>query len=92
MGRLDGLVPNTPRPGALNGVNGSTVKRKSNFETPASKATKNNEMSSPGGVLTPKGEVNGGPYVLPSHLRLYTYLTRYQSIRLLRPRKRWRHI
>ena len=63
MYRLDGLVPNTPRSGALNGVNGSTVKRKSHFETPASKAHKNHEMSSPGAVLTPKAETNGGPYV-----------------------------
>ncbi|KAF2652236.1 DNA polymerase alpha 70 kDa subunit [Lophiostoma macrostomum CBS 122681] len=60
FGMLDGLVPNTPRPGALNGVNGSTVKRKSNFETPASKAHKKHEMSSPAGVLTPKAETNGG--------------------------------
>ncbi|KAF2797537.1 DNA polymeras-like protein alpha/primase associated subunit [Melanomma pulvis-pyrius CBS 109.77] len=56
---LDGLVPNTPRPGALNGVNGSTVKRKSNFQTPAGKASKNHEMSSPGGVFTPKTDING---------------------------------
>ncbi|KAF2112890.1 DNA polymeras-like protein alpha/primase associated subunit [Lophiotrema nucula] len=58
---LDGLVPNTPRASAPNGVNGSTVKRKSNFDTPASKANKSHEMSSPGGGLTPKGDVNGGP-------------------------------
>ncbi|KAF2736057.1 DNA polymerase alpha, subunit B [Polyplosphaeria fusca] len=55
---LDGLVPNTPHPSARNGVNGSTVKRKSNFETPASKAKKNNEMSSPAGAITQK---DGGP-------------------------------
>lgn len=68
--RLEGLVQNTPRPGAMKGVNGSTVKRKSNFETPASKASKNHEMSSPGGVLTPTGEINGGPYaslLIPHH-------------------------
>jgi DNA polymerase alpha subunit B len=64
--RLDGLVPNTPRPGARNGVNGSTVKRKSNFETPGSKASKSHEMSSPGGMNTPKGELNGGAYVTHS--------------------------
>ncbi|KAF2873562.1 DNA polymerase alpha 70 kDa subunit [Massariosphaeria phaeospora] len=58
---LDGLVPNTPRTGALSGVNGSTVKRKSNFGTPTSKASKSHEMSSPGGIFTPKGETNGGP-------------------------------
>lgn len=51
--RLDSLVPATPRPGALHGINGSTVKRKSHFETPLSKAHKNNEMSSPGPTLTP---------------------------------------
>jgi DNA polymerase alpha subunit B len=61
--RLDGLVPNTPRPRPANGVNGSTVKRKSNFETPASKATKNHEMNSPGGLLTPGVQTNGGTYV-----------------------------
>ncbi|KAF2260144.1 DNA polymeras-like protein alpha/primase associated subunit [Lojkania enalia] len=61
FGMLDGLVPNTPRPGALGGANGSTIKRKSNFETPVSKASKSHEMSSPGGILTPKGEANGGP-------------------------------
>lgn len=80
--RLDGLVPNTPRPGALagvGGVNGSTVKRKSNFETPASKASKSHEMSSPGGILTLKGEANGGPCVISSliillHLTLSQYL------------------
>ncbi|KAJ4362477.1 DNA-directed DNA polymerase alpha subunit pol12 [Neocucurbitaria cava] len=58
---LEGFVPNTPRPNALNGVNGSTVKRKSNFQTPGSKASKPHEMSSPGGVLTPKGETPGAP-------------------------------
>lgn len=45
--RLDSLVPNTPRPGALASSNGSTVKRKSNFDTPVSKALKNHEKSSP---------------------------------------------
>ncbi|OCK80718.1 DNA polymerase alpha/primase associated subunit [Lepidopterella palustris CBS 459.81] len=50
---LDGLVPNTPRPGALKGVDGSTTKRKSNFETPAAKVSKNHAMSSPNGVQTP---------------------------------------
>ncbi|KAH7113787.1 DNA polymerase alpha 70 kDa subunit [Dendryphion nanum] len=58
---LDGLVPNTPRPGARNGVNGSTIKRKSNFETPGTKANKGHEMSSPGGINTPRGDSNGGP-------------------------------
>ncbi|KAF2190012.1 DNA polymerase alpha 70 kDa subunit [Zopfia rhizophila CBS 207.26] len=61
FGMLDSLVPNTPRPGALNGSHSSTVKRKSNFETPGGKVSKANEMSSPGSSLTPKGEVNGGP-------------------------------
>ncbi|ORY19544.1 DNA polymerase alpha 70 kDa subunit [Clohesyomyces aquaticus] len=60
FGMLDGLVPNTPRLAARNGVNGSTVKRKSNFETPGNKASKSHEMSSPGGMVTPKGEANGG--------------------------------
>ncbi|KAF2705926.1 DNA polymeras-like protein alpha/primase associated subunit [Pleomassaria siparia CBS 279.74] len=57
FGMLDGLVPNTPRPDALNGLNGSTVKRKGNFQTPSGKANKSHEMSSPGGMLTPKGEI-----------------------------------
>ncbi|KAF2468910.1 DNA polymerase alpha 70 kDa subunit [Lindgomyces ingoldianus] len=61
FGMLDGLVPYTPRPGARNGVNGSTTKRRSNFETPASKANKSHETSSPGNALTPKGEINGRP-------------------------------
>jgi DNA polymerase alpha subunit B len=60
--RLDGLVPGTPHRGPLNGVNGSTVKRKSNFESPAAKANKNHEMSSPGGMLTPKGNASNGTF------------------------------
>jgi DNA polymerase alpha subunit B len=44
------LIPNTPRTGGV----GSTTKRKStNFETPASKATKSHPASSPGGTQTP---------------------------------------
>ncbi|KAF1957910.1 DNA polymerase alpha 70 kDa subunit [Byssothecium circinans] len=54
---LDGMIQ-TPRAG---GLNSSAVKRRSNFDTPASKAHKNHEMSSPGGVLTPKADANGGP-------------------------------
>jgi len=50
FGMLDGLVSNTPRRGA---VNGSAAKRKSNFETPAAKASKNHAASSPNGVSTP---------------------------------------
>ncbi|KAF2838051.1 DNA polymerase alpha/primase associated subunit [Patellaria atrata CBS 101060] len=42
-GMLGGLVSNTPRPSA----NGSTIKRKSNFETPAPKASKNRSGTSP---------------------------------------------
>ncbi|KAF1921414.1 DNA polymerase alpha subunit B N-terminal-domain-containing protein [Ampelomyces quisqualis] len=57
---LEGLVPNTPRPSGMNGVNGSTVKRKSDFRTPASKASKAHDMSSPGGIMTPKGETTSG--------------------------------
>ncbi|KAH8722411.1 DNA polymerase alpha subunit B N-terminal-domain-containing protein [Phaeosphaeriaceae sp. PMI808] len=57
---LEGLVPNTPRPGGLNGINGSTVKRKSDFRTPAGKASKSHEMSSPGAVGMPKGETASG--------------------------------
>ncbi|KAF1837772.1 DNA polymerase alpha 70 kDa subunit [Decorospora gaudefroyi] len=53
---LEGLVPNTPRPSALNGAHGSTVKRKSTFQTPGSKANKAHVMSSPGGLTTPKTE------------------------------------
>ncbi|USP81953.1 dna polymerase alpha primase associated subunit [Curvularia clavata] len=58
---LEGLVPNTPRQGASSGVNGSTVKRKANFQTPGGKANKAHEMSSPGGFMTPKAEAAGGP-------------------------------
>ncbi|KAF1994335.1 DNA polymerase alpha, subunit B [Amniculicola lignicola CBS 123094] len=60
LGMLDGLVPNTPRPGTIKTENGSTVKRKANFATPASKAHKNHEMSSPGGVITPRADTQGG--------------------------------
>ncbi|KAI9687883.1 MAG: DNA-directed DNA polymerase alpha subunit pol12 [Bathelium mastoideum] len=44
FGMLDGLVPNTPRAGA---VNGTATKRKSNFETPAVKSSKQHANSSP---------------------------------------------
>lgn len=54
------MVPNTPRPSGLNGVNGSTVKRKGDFRTPVGKASKAHEMSSPGGTMTPKGEAGSG--------------------------------
>jgi DNA polymerase alpha subunit B len=60
------MVPNTPARGTPNGANGSIVKRKSKFDTPASKAHKNHEMSSPGGVLTPRGDTNSGPCVISS--------------------------
>ncbi|KAF2233357.1 DNA polymerase alpha/primase associated subunit [Viridothelium virens] len=50
FGMLDGLVPSTPRPGA---VNGSAIKRKSNFETPAVKSNKQHANSSPSGFETP---------------------------------------
>lgn len=53
------MVPNTPRSGAMNGTQGSTVKRKSHFDTPSGKANKSHDMSSPGGVLTPKGDSKG---------------------------------
>jgi DNA polymerase alpha subunit B len=56
---LEGLVPNTPRPAAA-----STIKRKGNFQTPGTKASKSHEMSSPGGMFTPQGETNGGAYVM----------------------------
>ncbi|KAF2453676.1 DNA polymerase alpha subunit B N-terminal-domain-containing protein [Lineolata rhizophorae] len=52
-GMLDGIVPNTPRPAALSAVNGNATKRKSNFETPAAKATKNYLGSSPADSKTP---------------------------------------
>ncbi|KAF2646091.1 DNA polymerase alpha, subunit B [Massarina eburnea CBS 473.64] len=52
---LDGMIQ-TPR----GGLNTSAAKRRSNFDTPASKVHKNHEMSSPGGMLTPKAEANGG--------------------------------
>jgi len=60
--RLEGLVPNTPRQGPASGPNGSTVKRKANFQTPGSKANKAHEMSSPGGIMAPAAETSGGPY------------------------------
>ncbi|OCL07369.1 DNA polymeras-like protein alpha/primase associated subunit [Glonium stellatum] len=56
---LDGLVPNTPRTSILNGVNDSSTKRRSHFDTAAAKSSKNYPMSSPGGFQTPfsNGEV-----------------------------------
>lgn len=51
---LDGMI-STPRAGGL----GSAAKRRSNFDTPASKAHKNSEMSSPAGGMTPRGEATG---------------------------------
>jgi DNA polymerase alpha subunit B len=68
---LEGLVPNTPQPSALNGVNGSTVKRKANFQTPGSKANKAHEMSSPGGIMTPKAETPSGAYVFRIQLKTH---------------------
>ncbi|KAF1973894.1 DNA polymerase alpha 70 kDa subunit [Bimuria novae-zelandiae CBS 107.79] len=53
---LDGMIA-TPRAGAL----GSAAKRRSNFDTPASKAHKNHEMSSPAGGVTPRADTNGAP-------------------------------
>jgi len=47
------MVPSTPRTSILNGVNGSSTKRRSDFETPAAKASKNHAMSSPSGFQTP---------------------------------------
>jgi DNA polymerase alpha subunit B len=38
------------------------VKRKSNFDTPSGKANKSHEMSSPGGMLTPKGDGTKGAF------------------------------
>jgi DNA polymerase alpha subunit B len=58
---LEGLVPNTPRPSGMSGINGSTVKRKAEFRTPGAKANKAHEMSSPGGIIAPKLEASSGP-------------------------------
>ncbi|KAK3071616.1 hypothetical protein LTS18_014823, partial [Coniosporium uncinatum] len=43
FGMLDGLVPNTPKTGSKIG----SVKRKADFQTPASKASKAHQASSP---------------------------------------------
>ncbi|KAF2197600.1 DNA polymerase alpha, subunit B [Delitschia confertaspora ATCC 74209] len=48
FGMLDSLVPGTPRARLPNATNGSATKRKSNFDTPVSKASKLHERSSPG--------------------------------------------
>lgn len=63
ISRLDGMIQ-TPRAGGASGVNGSAAKRRSNFDTPASKANKSHEMSSPGGFMPSKSEVKEGKYVL----------------------------
>ncbi|KAK8154502.1 LOW QUALITY PROTEIN: DNA polymerase subunit alpha B [Phyllosticta citrichinensis] len=57
FGMLDGLVPNTPG-GARSNLNGNS-KRKSTYETPASKAAKTHAASSP---LTPSAKLqNSAP-------------------------------
>lgn len=71
--RLEGLVPNTPRHTGVNGVNGSTVKRKSEFQTPASKAGKAHPMSSPGGMKTPGMESSTTSYVSMAHYSLASF-------------------
>ncbi|KAH7049392.1 DNA polymerase alpha subunit B N-terminal-domain-containing protein [Macrophomina phaseolina] len=50
FGVLDGLVPSTPHGSSRTQFNSSAAKRKSTFDSPAAKATKNNIQSSP---LTP---------------------------------------
>ncbi|KAH0564875.1 hypothetical protein GP486_001732 [Trichoglossum hirsutum] len=54
FGILDGLVPNTPRPGVKSGLGGSTGKRKPAFETPAT------SKSSPAGFRTPNPSGENG--------------------------------
>lgn len=88
--RLEGLVPGTPRQSAPNGVNGSTVKRKANFNTPGGKATKAHETSTPGGAMTPKAETPGGPYVFQI-LSYWHVLTNTQCLRLCFPYQCERH-
>lgn len=51
FGMMDGVVPNTPR-APMNGVNGNSIKRRNNFETPGSKASKLHAASSPGDINT----------------------------------------
>jgi len=51
FGMMDGVSPNNPR-APMNGVNGNSVKRKGNFETPVSKASKLYAASSPGDTST----------------------------------------
>ncbi|EOD45196.1 putative dna polymerase alpha primase associated subunit protein [Neofusicoccum parvum UCRNP2] len=60
FGVLDGLVPSTPHGASRTQMNGSAAKRKSNFDTPAAKATKSSMQSSP---LTPHAAngVGGAP-------------------------------
>ncbi|KAL9090332.1 MAG: hypothetical protein Q9165_005366 [Trypethelium subeluteriae] len=66
FGMLDGLVPNTPRPGA---VNGSAIKRKSNFETPAVKSNKQHANSSPSDFKTPH---TNGDHTIPATTNIVT--------------------
>ena len=77
---LDGMIT-TPRAAAL----GSAAKRRSNFDTPASKAHKNSEMSSPAGGMTPRGEATG-PSVRPR--RLVMQSNNAQRFQLLLPHQR----
>jgi len=51
----------------VNGINGSTTKRRSNFETPIAKASKAHVMSSPSEIkaLNMHNVTNGGQYAAP---------------------------
>ncbi len=60
FGMMEGIVPTTPRL-PMNGVNGNSVKRRNNFETPAAKSSKAHATNSPTEAKTPHNfnKVNG---------------------------------
>jgi len=70
------MVPSTPRTSILNGVNGSSTKRRSDFETPAAKASKNHAMSSPSGFQTPfsNEEAASTKYVCQTSFHAHTLI------------------
>ncbi|KAI9743155.1 MAG: DNA-directed DNA polymerase alpha subunit pol12 [Claussenomyces sp. TS43310] len=52
FGMLDGLVPNTPRPGSINRANGTNKRRTGQCETPSTSRVKPEPASSPSDVKT----------------------------------------
>ena len=73
------MVPSTPRTSILNRVNGSGTKRRSDFETPTAKASKNHAMSSPSGFQTPfsNGEAASTKYVCQASFHAHSLIVAF---------------